>query len=121
MKQAAGDEVSVAALIGASNLRKKTFIKWSGSALILWAVHLLVRDFIFAFTHGTTEAAMGLRFLGLNSSHPGRAFEWKYASRSNTQMALSLLATALWRPLGAIRLVLAVAGLSPSRRHPRNI
>jgi hypothetical protein len=32
----------------------------------LWALHLLVRDFIFAFTHGTTEAAMGLSFLGLN-------------------------------------------------------
>jgi len=68
VKQAAGDEISVAALNGASNLRKKTFIRWSGFALILWAVHLLVRDFIFAFTHGTTEAAMDLRFLGLNSS-----------------------------------------------------
>jgi hypothetical protein len=29
---------------------------------------LLVKDFIFAFTHGTTEAALGVTFLGLNSS-----------------------------------------------------
>lgn len=46
----------------------KTFIRWSGFALILWAVHLLVRDYVFAFTHGTTEAAMGLKVLGLTSS-----------------------------------------------------
>jgi hypothetical protein len=48
-------------------LRKKTFIKWSGFALVLWALQLLVRDFTFAFTHGTTEADMDLTFLGLNS------------------------------------------------------
>ena len=46
----------------------KTFITWSGYALILWALHGLARDFVFAFTHGTTEAAMGRTFLGLNSS-----------------------------------------------------
>lgn len=49
-------------------MRRETFIRWSGFALILWALHLLVRDFIFAFTHGTTEAAMGLTFVGLDSS-----------------------------------------------------
>jgi len=49
-------------------LRTKTFVTWSGLALILWALQWLVRDFIFAFTHGTTEFAMGLTFLGLNSS-----------------------------------------------------
>ena len=48
-------------------MRKKTFIKWSGFALVLWALHLLVRDFTFAFTHGSTEADMDLTFLGLNS------------------------------------------------------
>jgi len=40
-------------------------ITWGGFALILWALHLLARDFIFAFTHGTTEQAMGRTFLGL--------------------------------------------------------
>lgn len=40
---------------------------WSGFALSLWALHLLVRDFTFAFTHGTTEGAMGLTFLGVTS------------------------------------------------------
>lgn len=48
-------------------MRKKPFIKWSGFALVLWALHLLVRDFTFAFTHGTTEADRDLTFLGLNS------------------------------------------------------
>jgi len=47
-------------------LRKKTFITWSGFALILWALHLLARDFIWAFTHGSTEDAMGRMFLGLD-------------------------------------------------------
>jgi hypothetical protein len=37
-----------------------------GVALILWASHLLVRDFPWAFTHGTTEAYEGLTFLGLS-------------------------------------------------------
>lgn len=49
-------------------MRRETIVKWSGLALILWALHLLVRHFIFAFTHGTTEAAMGLTFAGLDSS-----------------------------------------------------
>jgi len=40
----------------------------SGAALLLWALHMLVRDYIFAFTHGTTEGAMGLKVLGLTSS-----------------------------------------------------
>jgi hypothetical protein len=51
-----------------SALSARTFIRWSGFALVLWAVHLLVRDYVFAFTHGTTEAAMGLKVLGLTSS-----------------------------------------------------
>jgi hypothetical protein len=50
---------------GGSSLRTRTFIKWSGFALILWALHLLVRDFTFAFTHGSTEQDMGRTFLGL--------------------------------------------------------
>ena len=49
-------------------MRTGTLIGWSGLALLLWAAHLLVKDFIFAFTHGTTEAAMGDRLFGLNSS-----------------------------------------------------
>lgn len=49
-------------------MRKIAFIKSSGLALILWALHLLVKDFIFAFTHGTTETAMDITFLGLNRS-----------------------------------------------------
>jgi hypothetical protein len=49
-------------------LRTTTVIKSSGLALIVWALHLLLRDYIFAFTHGTTEGAMGLTVLGLNSS-----------------------------------------------------
>ncbi len=52
-------------------MRTNAFIKWSGYALILWALHLLVRDFIFAFTHGTTEAAMERTFLGLKGSAYG--------------------------------------------------
>lgn len=44
-----------------------TFVRWGGVALILWASHLLVRDFTWAFTHGTTEAYMGLTFLGLSA------------------------------------------------------
>ena len=48
-------------------MTKATFIKGSGFALVLWAVHLLVRDFIFAFTHGTTEAGENLTFLGLTA------------------------------------------------------
>jgi hypothetical protein len=47
-------------------LTTSTFIKWSGFALIAWALHLLVRDYTFAFTHGSTEAAMGRTFLGLD-------------------------------------------------------
>ena len=49
-------------------MRTTAFIRLSGLALVLWALHLLVRDYVFAFTHGTTEGAMGLRVLGLNSS-----------------------------------------------------
>ena len=49
-------------------MRTGTFIRWSGFALLVWAAHLLLREFIFAFTHGTTEAAMGDRILGLGSS-----------------------------------------------------
>jgi hypothetical protein len=49
-------------------LGKRTFIRWSGFALILWALHLLVRDFIWAVMHGTTEAAMGDTFLGLTTA-----------------------------------------------------
>lgn len=49
-------------------MRTSKFIKSSGLALLLWAMHLLVRDYIFAFTHGTTDGAMGLTVLGLNSS-----------------------------------------------------
>ena len=49
-------------------MRTGAFIRWSGLALLVWAAHLLVKDFIYAFTHGTTEAAMGDRIFGLNSS-----------------------------------------------------
>jgi hypothetical protein len=49
-------------------LPTRLFIKASGMALILWAMHLLVRDYIFAFTHGTTEGALGLTVFGLTSS-----------------------------------------------------
>ena len=48
-------------------MTKGTFIRWGGFALILWALHLLARDFTFAFTHGSTESDMNLTFLGLNS------------------------------------------------------
>jgi hypothetical protein len=44
-----------------------TFVRWGGVALILWASHLLVRDFTWAFTHGTTEDFMGLTFLGFSA------------------------------------------------------
>ncbi len=43
-----------------------TFVRWSGFALVRWALHLLIRDFTFAFTHGSTEGAMGRAFLGLD-------------------------------------------------------
>lgn len=49
-------------------MRTSRFIRLSGLALILWALHMLVRDYVFAFTHGTTEGAMGLTVLGLTSS-----------------------------------------------------
>ncbi len=51
----------------AADLRSATFVRWGGVALILWAVHLLVRDFTWAFTHGTTEQYEGLTFLGLSA------------------------------------------------------
>jgi uncharacterized membrane protein (DUF485 family) len=47
--------------------KREGFVRWGGVALILWASHLLVRDFTWAFTHGTTEDYEGLRFLGLSS------------------------------------------------------
>ena len=43
--------------IAGSNPVGTAVLMWSGFALILSAVHLLVRDFIFAFTHGTTADA----------------------------------------------------------------
>ncbi len=49
-------------------MRTSVFTRLSGLALILWALHMLVRDYIFAFTHGTTESAMDLTVLGLTSS-----------------------------------------------------
>jgi hypothetical protein len=55
-------------------LRTSMFIKSTGVALLLWALHLPIRDFLFAFTHGTTEEAMGLTFLGLNGKQ--YAFLW---------------------------------------------
>jgi hypothetical protein len=48
-------------------LTRPTFVWWSGIALIVWAAHLLVRDYIFAFTHGTTEAGEDLTLLGLTA------------------------------------------------------
>ena len=36
--------------------------------MLLWALHQVVRDYVFAFTHGTTEGASGLTVLGLTSS-----------------------------------------------------
>ena len=50
-------------------MRTNTFVKWSGLALLLWALHLLIRDSIFAFTHGSSQAAMDLTFLGLRAGH----------------------------------------------------
>ncbi len=44
------------------------FIRLSGLALLLWVLHQIARDYIFAFTHGTTEGALGLTVLGLTSS-----------------------------------------------------
>ncbi len=49
-------------------MRTSAFTRLSGLALLLWALHMLVRDYIFAFTHGTTEGAMDLTVLGLTSS-----------------------------------------------------
>ena len=51
-----------------AEVRSGTLVKWGGLALILWALHLLVRDFTFAFTHGTTESDMSRTFLGLSSA-----------------------------------------------------
>jgi hypothetical protein len=42
--------------------------RWAGPALILWAVHLLAKDVIFAFTHGSSEAAQPGTILGLDAS-----------------------------------------------------
>ena len=50
-------------------MRTNTFVKWSGLALRLWALHLLIRDPVFAFTHGSSQAAMDLTFLGLRAGH----------------------------------------------------
>ena len=47
---------------------RSSFIKLSGLALLVWALHMLVRDYVFAFTHGTTEGAAGFTVLGLTSS-----------------------------------------------------
>ena len=47
-------------------MSKATFFKVSGFALILWALHLVVRDGIFAFTHGTMEYALDRTVLGLH-------------------------------------------------------
>ncbi|MEO8463400.1 MAG: hypothetical protein ABI555_09315 [Chloroflexota bacterium] len=48
-------------------MRTDTFVKSSGFALILWALHLLARDYIFAFTHGSSEYDNHLTFLGLSA------------------------------------------------------
>lgn len=52
-------------------MSEKTFVKWSGIALVLWALHWLVRDYIFAFTHGTTENAMDATILGIQGKQFG--------------------------------------------------
>ncbi|MES2208871.1 MAG: hypothetical protein V4515_01630 [Chloroflexota bacterium] len=52
-------------------MTSERFYKWSTYALIAWASHWLVRDFIFAFTHGTQEAAMNRSLLGLNITQYG--------------------------------------------------
>lgn len=52
-------------------MSEKTFVKWSGIALVLWALHWLVRDYIFAFTHGTTEGAVDATILGIQGKQFG--------------------------------------------------
>lgn len=52
-------------------LIEKTLIRWSGYALILWAMHWLIRDYTFAFTHGTTEDAMDATILGIEGKQFG--------------------------------------------------
>jgi uncharacterized membrane protein (DUF485 family) len=78
----------------AGDLRHATFVRWGGVALILWAAHLLVRDFTFAFTHGTTEEFEGLTFLGLSAGQ--YAVVWP-----------------AFAPLGLIGLAAAYVKLSP--------
>lgn len=106
---------------GGSPLRTNAFIKWSGYALILWALHLLVRDFIFAFTHGTTEADMGRTFLGLKGSVYGVVWPAfaplalvglagvylkaspRLGRRGRTGLTIAFLGVALWLIANAIQ------------------
>ena len=48
-------------------MRKEAFVKWSGFALILWALQMIARDYIFAFTHGSSEYDNRLTLLGLSA------------------------------------------------------
>jgi hypothetical protein len=45
-----------------------TILRASGSALLVFAAHAVARDFIFAFTHGSSEGAVGATLLGFKAS-----------------------------------------------------
>ena len=45
----------------------QNLMRWTGAALIAWALHLLVKDYTFAFTHGTMEEDMSGVLVGISA------------------------------------------------------
>lgn len=95
-------------------MSKKTFDRWSAYALIVWASHWLVRDFLFAFTHGTQEGAQFRSLLGFNAT--------QYASLWTAVSALGLIgmvgvyleAAPRVGRLGTVGFVVALVGFAMS-------
>jgi hypothetical protein len=53
----------------AGHLMKEALVRLSGWALLAWGLQLLVRGFLFALTHGSTEGDNHGTFIGLNALH----------------------------------------------------
>lgn len=95
-------------------MTKQTFNRWSAYALIAWASHWLVRDLIFAFTHGTQEGAQFRSLLGFNATQYGSLWTAISALGLIGMVGVYLEAAPRLDRIGKVGFVVAIVGFAMS-------
>ena len=95
-------------------MNRETLNRWSAYALIGWASHWLVRDYIFAFTHGTQEGEQFRSLLGFNITQYGSLWTAVAALGLIGLAGVYLEAAPRLGTIGTVGFIVALVGFAMS-------